>query len=124
MFLLLKMFFKSPVCFFNPEQVVKTLLEISVEHSWAKVVHSKLICMLTNMLYQVSDLTQNGVRGTHFVPERIDLLGGIDYICLEVCSCSYADIWPFYVLTGIFFNTPVLISQSLNTGKCIIFTVD
>ncbi|WVZ67224.1 hypothetical protein U9M48_016332 [Paspalum notatum var. saurae] len=64
-------------------RVVKTLLEISVEHSWAKVVHSKLICMLTNMLYQVSDVTQNGVRDTHFDPERIDLLGGIDYICLE-----------------------------------------
>jgi len=63
--------------------VIKTLLEISVEHSWAKVVHSKLICMLTNMLYQVSDVTQNGVRDTHFVPEQIDLLGGIDYICLE-----------------------------------------
>ncbi|CAO2181590.1 unnamed protein product [Urochloa humidicola] len=64
-------------------RVVKTLLEISVEHSWAKVVHSKLICMLTNMLYQVSDATHNGVRDTHFVPERIDLVGGIDYICLE-----------------------------------------
>ncbi|RLM62311.1 uncharacterized protein C2845_PM14G11530 [Panicum miliaceum] len=64
-------------------RVIKTLLEISVEHSWATVVHSKLICMLTNMLYQVSDVTQNGVRDTHFVPERIDLLGGIDYICLE-----------------------------------------
>lgn len=63
-------------------RVVKTLLEISVEHSWAKVVHSKLICILTNMLYQVSDVTQ-GVRNTHFEPERIDLLGGIDYICLE-----------------------------------------
>lgn len=64
-------------------RVVKTLLEISVEHSWAKVVHSKLICMLTNMLYQVSDGTQNGALDTHFVPERIDLLGGVDYICLE-----------------------------------------
>jgi len=80
---LMKMFFKSLVHLLNPEQVIKTLLEISVEHSWAKVVHSKLICMLTNMLYQVSDVTQNGVRDTHFVPERIDLLGGIDYICLE-----------------------------------------
>ena len=85
---LMKMFFKSLVHLLNPEQVIKTLLEISVEHSWAKVVHSKLICMLTNMLYQVSDVTQNGVRDTHFVPQRIDLLGGIDYICLEVWSCS------------------------------------
>lgn len=88
--------------FLHPGQVVKTLLEISVEHSWAKVVHSKLICMLTNMLYQVSDLTQNGVRDTHFVAERIDLLGGIDYVCLEV-SCSYVYIWPFYVLTRMVF---------------------
>ncbi|VAH70312.1 unnamed protein product [Triticum turgidum subsp. durum] len=64
-------------------RVVKTLLEISVEHSWAKVVHSKLICMLTNMLYQVPDGTQSGALDTHFVPERIDLLGGVDYICLE-----------------------------------------
>ncbi|TVU37068.1 hypothetical protein EJB05_19035 [Eragrostis curvula] len=63
-------------------RVVKTLLEISIEHSWAKIVHSKLICMLTNMLYQVSDV-QNDVFNTHFIPERIELLGGIDYICLE-----------------------------------------
>jgi hypothetical protein len=70
--------------FLNREQVVKTLLEISVEHSWAKVVHSKLICMLTNMLYQVPDGTQSGAFDTHFIPERIDLLGGVDYICLEV----------------------------------------
>ncbi|KAF8646883.1 hypothetical protein HU200_065689 [Digitaria exilis] len=69
-------------------RVVKTLLEISVEHSWAKVVHSKLICMLTNMLYQVSDVTQNGVRDTHFVPEQIELLGGIDYICLEYSQAN------------------------------------
>uniref|UniRef100_A0ACD5XGU8 Uncharacterized protein n=1 Tax=Avena sativa TaxID=4498 RepID=A0ACD5XGU8_AVESA len=64
-------------------RVVKTLLEISVEHSWAKVVHSKLILMLTNMLYQVPDGTQSGPLDTQFVPERIDLLGGVDYICLE-----------------------------------------
>ncbi|KAK3166632.1 hypothetical protein QOZ80_1AG0048320 [Eleusine coracana subsp. coracana] len=63
-------------------RVVKTLLEISMENSWAKIVHSKLICMLTNMLYQVSD-AQNNVFDTHFIPERIELLGGIDYICLE-----------------------------------------
>lgn len=75
---------ENHLCIFYPEQVVKTLLEISVEHSWAKVVHSKLICMLTNMMYQVSDGTQNGALDTHFVPERIDLLGGVDYICLEV----------------------------------------
>ncbi|KAG8079184.1 hypothetical protein GUJ93_ZPchr0007g6397 [Zizania palustris] len=64
-------------------RVIKTLLEISVEHSWAKVVHSKLICMLTNMLYQVLDGAPNGALDTHFRPEQIDRLGGVDYICLE-----------------------------------------
>ncbi|XP_006645402.2 uncharacterized protein LOC102706703 isoform X2 [Oryza brachyantha] len=64
-------------------RVIKTLLEISVEHSWAKVVHSKLICMLTNMLYQVSDGATNGALDTHFLPDQIDRVGGVDYICLE-----------------------------------------
>ncbi|KAF2954554.1 hypothetical protein DAI22_01g491700 [Oryza sativa Japonica Group] len=64
-------------------RVIKTLLEISVEHSWAKVVHSKLICMLTNMLYQVSDGAPNGAIDTHFLPDQIDRVGGVDYICLE-----------------------------------------
>jgi hypothetical protein len=35
------------------------------------------------MLYRVSDV-QNNVFDTHFIAERIELLGGIDYICLEV----------------------------------------
>ena len=71
------------------------------------------------MLYQVSDVTQNGVRDTHFVPERIDLLGGIDYICLEVWT-------PGLSLCGLewFFNTPVLRSQKQDHMKCIIFPVD
>jgi hypothetical protein len=68
--------------------------------------------MLTNMLYQVSDVTQNGVRDTHFVPERIDLLGGIEYICLEVWSCSYVAFWPFFMLTGMVFLLPGLSDKS------------
>lgn len=72
-------------------RVVKTLLEISVEHSWAKVVHSKLICMLTNMLYQVTDETQSSALDTQFAPERIDLLGGVDYICLEYSRANSAE---------------------------------
>ncbi|KAJ4779233.1 hypothetical protein LUZ62_063490 [Rhynchospora pubera] len=60
-------------------RVIKTLLEVSREHSWAMVVRCKLICMLTNMLYQPSP-----TDGTPtFVIDQIDLLGGIDYICFE-----------------------------------------
>jgi hypothetical protein len=72
----------STCAFFKLNRLLR-LLAISVEHSWAKIVHSNLICMLTNILYIVSDV-QNNVFDTHFIPERIELLGGIDYICLEV----------------------------------------
>ncbi|KAJ0977049.1 hypothetical protein J5N97_012523 [Dioscorea zingiberensis] len=49
-------------------KVVKTLLEISRENALAEVVHCKLICMLTNMCYQVSD--------------------GIDFICFEYSQAN------------------------------------
>lgn len=65
------------------EQVIKTLLEVSREHTWAMVVRCKLICMLTNMLYQLSPTD----GAPTFLMEQINLLGGIDYICFEV-SCT------------------------------------
>lgn len=59
-------------------------------HSWAQIVRSKLICMFTNMFYRLSDAPT-------FLVEQVDLIGGIDFICLEVCgsmlmftSCSLA----------------------------------
>lgn len=68
-------------------QVIKTLLEISGEHSWAEIVHCKLICMLTNMFYQASNgALQAASDAPAFLAEHVDLLGGIDFICLEVRS--------------------------------------
>ncbi|XP_028549500.1 uncharacterized protein LOC110099906 isoform X2 [Dendrobium catenatum] len=65
-------------------RVIKVLLEISREHSWAEIVHKKLICMLTNMLYQSLDGTQDALIDTHtLLVEQLALLGGIDFICLE-----------------------------------------
>ncbi|KAM0948257.1 hypothetical protein DsansV1_C07g0076381 [Dioscorea sansibarensis] len=70
-------------------RVVKTLLEISRENSWAEVVHCKLICLLTNMCYQVSDATAKAVSETStFLVEQVDLLGGIDFICLEYSQAN------------------------------------
>lgn len=85
-----------------------------MEHSWAKIVHSKLICMLTNMLYEVSDV-QNNVFDTHFIPDRIELLGGIDYICLEVGPTLYLSLFvicAFHLLIGI-----VLSSKSMGNRR-------
>ncbi|OAY72185.1 hypothetical protein ACMD2_02291 [Ananas comosus] len=65
-------------------RVIKTLLEISSKHSWAEVVHCKLICILTNMFYQIPDGAAEPVSDTPiFLVEQVDLLGGIDFICLE-----------------------------------------
>lgn len=67
-------------------QVVKALLEISKKHSWAEVVHCKLISMLANMFYQVPEGTNKAASSTQlFLVEQVDLIGGIEFIFLEVC---------------------------------------
>lgn len=63
-------------------KVVKALIEVSRRNSWAEVVCSKLICMLTNMFYQAS-ITVSST--TKFLVEQVDLIGGIEFIFLEVC---------------------------------------
>ncbi|KAG9445143.1 hypothetical protein H6P81_016483 [Aristolochia fimbriata] len=69
-------------------RVIKVLLEISREHSWAELVHSKLICMLTNMLYHVP-IEEDAVPSIPvFLPELIDLLGGIEFICIEYSQAN------------------------------------
>ncbi|XAR66308.1 hypothetical protein NMG60_11012490 [Bertholletia excelsa] len=63
-------------------RVVKVLIEISRRSSWAEVVRRKLICMLTNMFYQVSDRTISSTP--KFLVEQLDLIGGIEFIFLEL----------------------------------------
>lgn len=68
-----------------PFQVIKALLKVSRRNSWAEVVHSKLICMLTNMFYQVPDEPNKTVSSTPmFLVDQVDLIGGIGFIFLEV----------------------------------------
>ncbi|XP_074564461.1 LOW QUALITY PROTEIN: uncharacterized protein LOC141820987 [Curcuma longa] len=70
-------------------RVIKTLLEISNKYSWAEVVHCKLICMLSNMFYQTSnDPPKDAPHIPLFFVEQEDLLGGIDFICLEYSKAS------------------------------------
>ncbi|KAH0979762.1 hypothetical protein GBA52_006939 [Prunus armeniaca] len=65
-------------------RVIKALLEISRKHSWAEVVHCKLISMLANMFYQVPEGTNKAVSSTQlFLVEQVDLIGGIEFIFLE-----------------------------------------
>jgi len=45
--------------------------------------------MLTNMFYQAPNKSAEAVLDhPEFLIEQVDLLGGIDFICLEVCNQS------------------------------------
>ncbi|KAK1311591.1 hypothetical protein QJS10_CPA07g00238 [Acorus calamus] len=73
-------------------RVVKVLLEISREHAWAEAVHCKLIGMLANMFYQLSDAPPTSAAiGPTFIAERVNLLGGIEFICLEYSRANLRD---------------------------------
>lgn len=63
-------------------RVVKVLIEVGRRNSWAELVRSKLICMLTNMFYQVPDMTVSSTP--KFLIEQVDLIGGIEFLFLEL----------------------------------------
>ncbi|CAN6472476.1 unnamed protein product [Victoria cruziana] len=66
-------------------RVIKSLLEISRQHSWAEILHSKLICMLTYLLYQVADGSNESASEVPFLSiEQIESLGGIEFVCMEI----------------------------------------
>ncbi|KAJ6820092.1 uncharacterized protein M6B38_399295 [Iris pallida] len=70
-------------------RVIKTLLEVSSKHFWAEIIHCRLICMLTNMFYQAPNGSADAISDSPiFLSEQIDLLGGIDFICLEYSQAN------------------------------------
>ncbi|KZV22590.1 hypothetical protein F511_02607 [Dorcoceras hygrometricum] len=65
-------------------RVIKALVQISRRNSWAQIVHCKLICMMTNICYQVSELPEKVISTAPlFIIKQIDLIGGIDFIFVE-----------------------------------------
>ncbi|XP_061986271.1 uncharacterized protein LOC133705165 isoform X2 [Populus nigra] len=65
-------------------RVIKALIETSRKNSWAELVHSKLVCMLTNMFYQVPDGSMmNVAMNPVFLIDELDLIGGIEFIFHE-----------------------------------------
>ncbi|KAL3838104.1 hypothetical protein ACJIZ3_022695 [Penstemon smallii] len=66
-------------------RVIKVLMQISRRNSWAEIVHCKLICMMTNMFYQVSEGPDKVVSTTPlFLVKQVDLIGGIEFIFVEL----------------------------------------
>ncbi|XWS66021.1 hypothetical protein CRYUN_Cryun05aG0164400 [Craigia yunnanensis] len=65
-------------------QIVKALIKTSRINSWAELVHCKLICILTNMFYQVPNESTVAIMSTaSFLVDQVDLIGGIDFIFIE-----------------------------------------
>lgn len=66
-------------------QVVKVLICVSRMNSWAEIVHSKLIGMLTNMFYENPEISNTALSATpEFLIQQVDLTGGIEFIFVEV----------------------------------------
>ncbi|GER34903.1 hypothetical protein STAS_11158 [Striga asiatica] len=66
-------------------RVIKVLMQISRRNSWAEIVHCKLICMMTNMFYQLPEAFDKVVSATpSFLVSQVDLIGGIDFIFGEL----------------------------------------
>ncbi|CAG7890412.1 unnamed protein product [Brassica rapa] len=64
-------------------RVIKALLGTSKRNSWSEVVHSKLICIMTNMFYRSPELdgsTKAASRASNFLVEQVDLIGGVEFI--------------------------------------------
>ncbi|KGN50551.1 uncharacterized protein LOC101205603 isoform X2 [Cucumis sativus] len=64
-------------------RVIKAFLETSRRNSWAEIVHCRLICLLTNMFYQVSEDPTEGASSPIFLVDQVDLVGGTKFIFLE-----------------------------------------
>uniref|UniRef100_M4CB78 Uncharacterized protein n=1 Tax=Brassica campestris TaxID=3711 RepID=M4CB78_BRACM len=64
-------------------RVIKALLGTSKRNSWSEVVHSKLICIMTNMFYRSPEL-DGSIKATSsassFLIEQVDLIGGVEFI--------------------------------------------
>ncbi|KAH0891267.1 hypothetical protein HID58_053696 [Brassica napus] len=68
-------------------RVIKALLGTSKRNSWSEVVHSKLICIMTNMFYRSPEL-DGSIKATSsassFLIEQVDLIGGVEFILYKI----------------------------------------
>ncbi|KAJ0790826.1 hypothetical protein HanLR1_Chr00c3391g0878061 [Helianthus annuus] len=63
-------------------RVIKVLIQISRRNSWAELVHCKLINMLTNMFYDVSEGSTTSTP--IFLVDQVHLIGGIEFVFIEL----------------------------------------
>ncbi|KAI5071011.1 hypothetical protein GOP47_0013262 [Adiantum capillus-veneris] len=73
-------------------RVLKNLLDISWARAWADELQCTLVCMLSNMLYKIAR-AGDGCAGRYaeFDVEQLELLGGIEFVCLEYTRANSAE---------------------------------
>lgn len=81
-------------------QVIKSLLETSRRNSWADIVHCKLVSMLTNVLYKFPSEPADSSSPSTFLVDKVDLIGGIEFIFLEVCCFHISRHFSYCNLFG------------------------
>ncbi|KAI5401850.1 uncharacterized protein LOC127098080 isoform X1 [Lathyrus oleraceus] len=65
-------------------RVIKALIQTSRKNSWAELVHCKLISILANMFYEVSDEAIEPVPSTpKFLVNQLDMIGGVQFLFRE-----------------------------------------
>eukprot|EP01018_Ginkgo_biloba_P020488 Gb_07792 [translate_table: standard] len=73
-------------------RVLKVLLETSRENSWAEELHCRLICVLSNLLYNIPNGTEKFDPSTLvFDIKQLGLLGGIEFICQEYARANAVE---------------------------------
>lgn len=73
-------------------RVLKVLLEISRENSWAEELHCRLIRLLSNLLYCIPTGTEKANPGSHVMDiQQLELLGGIEFICQEYARANAVE---------------------------------
>lgn len=64
-------------------------MQVSTRNSWAEVVHSKLIGMLTTMFYEIPEESDKALSATPiFLIQQVDLIGGMEFIFVEVIGLA------------------------------------
>lgn len=73
-------------------RVLKSLLSISWENKWADELQCTLVSMMSHLVYKVAGALESGAgRKAEFDVEQLELLGGIQFICVEYARAKSVE---------------------------------
>ncbi|MCO5609247.1 hypothetical protein L7F22_063471 [Adiantum nelumboides] len=99
-------------------RVLKNLLEISWARVWAEELQCTLVCMLSNLLYKFAGAVDGYVgRYAELDVEQLELLGGIEFVCLEYTRANSAEAKANLFCVVLDYVLLELIKNYLSTGR-------